>query len=405
MKRCLKDKLLPPSWKAIQRETIFTTEKPNPKGERQLGEQIKVKSIEVFKSEIAFKEPFKITLMQKTTAQSIFIKINSNLGIYGLGEANPLRGITGETQSINYAGAIELARLVLQADPRNIEGQMGTISNFLVHNSTLRSAFDMAFYDLVAKLIGVPLYTLLGGGKRKIQTDSTIWLNEPEYMAQKAVELKDEGFRVIKVKLGTEFEMDKKRIERIRESIGGELTIRIDANQGWDYVTAAKTLQELEPMNIEFCEQPVAYWDYENLRRISHSSPIAIMADESLFDHHDAFRLACMGCCDYFNIKLAKSGGIHNALKINAIAEGAGIACMIGCMSETRLGLSAAAHLASATSNIKFADLDGYMMLTEDPIVGGARYNAGEIDLPESPGHGADIDPAFLKHCEGVIIE
>lgn len=158
-------------------------------------------------------------------------------------------------------------------------------------------------------------------------------------------------------------------------------------------------------MGIEYCEQPIAHWDYENMRRIRQNTSIAIMADESLFDHHDAFKLASMGSCDYFNIKLAKSGGIHTALKINAIGEGAGIQCMMGCMTETRLGLTAGAHLVSALPNIKFADLDGYLMLKEDPIIGGAQFNVGEINLPDIPGHGADIDPDFLKLCECTQIK
>jgi L-alanine-DL-glutamate epimerase-like enolase superfamily enzyme len=112
-----------------------------------------------------------------------------------------------------------------------------------------------------------------------------------------------------------------------------------------------------------------------------------------------------MGCCDYFNIKLSKSGGLRTALKILAVAEAAGIGCMMGCRIETRLGLSAAAHLVSARPDIRFADLDGHMMLTEDPILGGASYNGGEISLPETPGHGADVDPAFLDRCEKVTIK
>lgn len=128
------------------------------------------------------------------------------------------------------------------------------------------------------------------------------------------------------------------------------------------------------------------------------------MADESLFDHYDAFRLAAAGCCDYFNIKLAKAGGLAPALKINAIAESAGIPCMVGCMLETRLGLSAAAHLISARSNIRFADLDSHLTMVEDPIVGGILFDCGQVFLPDTPGHGADVDPDFLERCDCVTI-
>jgi L-alanine-DL-glutamate epimerase-like enolase superfamily enzyme len=128
------------------------------------------------------------------------------------------------------------------------------------------------------------------------------------------------------------------------------------------------------------------------------------MADESLFDHHDAIRLATLGACDYFNIKLAKCGGIHTALKIEAIAQGAGIPCMLGCMWETRLALSAGAHLVSARPHIAFADLDGATGHTSDPISGGITYDGGQIHLPDIPGHGADVEAGVLERLEKVSL-
>ncbi|MDH4218097.1 MAG: dipeptide epimerase [Candidatus Aminicenantes bacterium] len=366
--------------------------------------KVKITSIEIYKSDIPLKEPFRIAIMEIFNAQSIILKINTNEGLYGLGEANPTWGITGETQSISLAGAVDLSKLLLDKDPLNIEERMREIDGFLVHNSTLRSAFDMALYDLLGKVAELPLYAVLGGGKRSFWTDNTIGLSEPGYMAEKAVRYKSEGFQAIKVKLGTTQREDIKRVKKIREAIGGDLPIRIDANQGWDYKTAVNILKAIESEGIEYCEQPIAHWDYENMRRIREKTSIGIMADESLFDHHDAFRLTVEGCCDYFNIKLAKSGGIHTALKINAIAESAGIICMVGCMIETRLGLTAAAHLVSARHNIRYADLDGYLFLKEDPVIGGAQYEVGKINLPDASGHGADIDPDFLNRCECITV-
>jgi L-Ala-D/L-Glu epimerase len=367
--------------------------------------KLKVTSINIYKADIKLKEPFRIAIMEIINAESVFIKINTNEGLFGTGEANPYWGITGETRSVNWAAASDLARLLINKDPLDIEARMKEINRFLVHNSTIRSAFDMALYDLLGKVCDLPLYAVLGGGKRTFWTDNTIGLNDPDYMAEKAVEYKNQGFPAIKVKLGTTKEKDVERIQKIRRAIGDDLPIRTDANQGWSYKTAVDTLRALEPMGIEYCEQPIAHWDYENFSRLRQNTSIALMADESLFDHHDAFKLASMGCCDYFNIKLAKSGGIHTALKINAVGESAGIPCMVGCMTETRLGLTAAAHLVSACSNIIYADLDGHLFLQEDPIIGGAEYNVGEITLPDTPGHGADIDPDFLKRCETITIK
>ena len=122
-------------------------------------------------------------------------------------------------------------------------------------------------------------------------------------------------------------------------------------------------LLRLETSGIEYCEQPLARWDLDGFRHLRERVSIPIMADESVFDHHDAFKLTAGGCCDYLNIKLAKSGGIHMALKINAVAEASGSKCMLGCMMETRLGLTAAAHLASARPNIRYLDLDGHFQL------------------------------------------
>lgn len=368
-------------------------------------EKHKISKIHIYKSDIKLKEPFKIAIMEIISAQSVFIRIATDTGLHGMGEANPYWAITGETQAINLAGAKDIAKLLLHKDPIDIEGRIREINAFLAHNSTLKSAFDMALYDLLGKVSQLPLYALLGGSNNTFYTNNTIGIGSPEAMAQKALEFKKQGFKAIKVKLGTTMEQDVERIKEIRVAIGYEIPLRIDANQGWDYKTALTTLRALEQMGIQYCEQPVAYWDYEGMRRLRENTSIGIMADESLFDHHDALRLAAMGCCDYFNIKLSKSGGLHTALKINAIAEAAGLACMVGCMTETRLALTAAAHLVSAKENIKYADLDGNLMLQEDPVIGGAEYDVGEIHLPDTPGHGADIAPEFLSRCECVTIK
>jgi len=370
-----------------------------------MGKKLKIESVDIYKADIELKEPFRIAIMEIGSAMSLFIRINTDGGIYGFGEANPTWGITGETQGINLAGARDLAKLLIAKDPLDIEERKHELGRFLVRNSTIRSAFDIALYDILGKAAGLPLYAVLGGGRRSFWTDNTIGIADADCMADKAVDFKKQGFKAIKVKLGTTKEQDVERITKIRKAIGDDLPIRIDANQGWDYRTAVSTLRALEPLGIEYCEQPVAHWDYENMRRIRQNTSIAIMADESLFDHRDAYKLAAMGCCDFFNIKLAKAGGIHNGLKINAVAEAAGIKCMVGCMLETRLGLSAAAHLVSARPNICYADLDGYISLKEDPILGGARYDVGEITLPDTPGHGADVEPDFLARCERIAIE
>ena len=205
--------------------------------------------------------------------------------------------------------------------------------------------------------------------------------------------------------MGTTAGEDIERIRTIRAAIGLEIPIRIDANQGWDTVTAIKILKALEPFNIDHCEEPIPHWNNTDLLRVRDHSPIPIMADESVFDYRDAFRLASMGATDYFNIKFSKSGGIHNAIKIDAVAEAAGIKTQVGCMSESRYALTALTHFVAAKNNVVYFDIDASLSHAEDPVTGGIQYmGKGKWELPEVPGIGADFDPAFLDKMKTAII-
>ena len=156
----------------------------------------------------------------------------------------------------------------------------------------------------------------------------------------------------------------------------------------------------MKTLDIQYTEQPLPVWDIDNLARLRDSIDIPVCADESVFDHHDALKLIKHNAVDYLNIKLGKSGGIHTALNINAIAEAAGCKCMIGCFAESRLALTAAAHLAAAKPNIVFLDLDSAYKQSLDPVIGGLQYDSkigGKITLPTSPGLGASFDESFLE--------
>jgi L-alanine-DL-glutamate epimerase-like enolase superfamily enzyme len=275
---------------------------------------------------------------------------------------------------------------------------------FLWRNATIKSGFDIALYDLMGKRCGVPLYTLFGGEKRVIETDLTIGLESLEKTAEKALEIQEKGFNAIKLKFGTRRKDDVGRARAAREAVGAEVALRGDANQGWDAGDAPRILRELEQFDLEYCEEPVKHWNNHAMRRIRERTSIPIVADESIFDHHDALRLIRLGACDYFNIKLAKSGGFFKALKINAIAEAAGMRCAIGCKLESRLGLTAAAHLSSALTNIAYNDLDSVFALSFDPVLGGITYQGGKISLPDAPGLGADIEANVLQKLESITI-
>ncbi|MGZ9810469.1 mandelate racemase/muconate lactonizing enzyme family protein [Pseudoroseicyclus sp. H15] len=362
---------------------------------------MKITRIELFRAALPLKRPFRIALGTITTADTVFIRLHGEDGLYGMGEANPSLPICGETVGTVAAAAAVYAKLLIGQEAENIDALTAAMRAALPNNATARSGFDMALYDLLGKRAGLPLYALLGGPKRGLVTDNTIGIDSPQVMAQLAAEMRDAGFDAIKVKLGTNFEEDVARIRAIRQAVGPQINLRIDANQGWDRVTALRVLAELAEDRIQYCEQPVKAWDIDALAEVSQSSAIPVMADESLFDDHDAARLLRAGACRYFNIKLSKSAGIHTAIRINAIAESAGIPCMVGCMTETRLGLTAAAHLVSARPNICFADLDGATMLRDDPVTGGMTYgDGGAITLPEGPGIGADLGEDYLASLD-----
>ena len=365
-----------------------------------------IDKVEIIELNIALKEPITISLGTFSLAENIIIKIHASNGMVGIGEASPERNIVGETNRSGIEVAKLLAASIKGKDPLAIEDRLTEMDQNIQGNYTIKRAFDMALYDLLAKAAGLPLYKLLGGSRsRAIYTDMTVYLGSPEKMARQALEYKNEGFPTIKVKLGSTFSEDIERIRAIRETIGMALPMRVDANQGWDTVTAIKILKALEAYNIEYCEEPIAHWNNTDLARVRDHSPIPIMADESVFDHRDAFRLASMGACDYFNIKLAKSGGIHNAIKINAIAEAAGKKTQVGCMSESRFALTALCHFVAAKNNVVYFDIDSSLSHAEDPVTGGIQYKGkGKWELPDVPGIGADFNPEFIDKMKKVSI-
>jgi L-alanine-DL-glutamate epimerase-like enolase superfamily enzyme len=223
-------------------------------------------------------------------------------------------------------------------------------------------------------------------------------------MAAKAARLAGEGFGIIKIKLGTNAKDDIARVRAIREAVGRDVVIRVDANQGWDVPTALKVLNAIDELEVEYCEQPVPHWNLAALKSIHDRSPVPIVADEHVFDHHDAFKVLSEDAADYVNLKLSKSGGIRTGQKVASVVDAAGKLCMIGCMMESRLGLTAAAHLASSMNHFKFFDLDSAHLLAEDPIVGGMRYENDMVVLDESPGLGVEVDARYLKTCQCMTV-
>jgi L-alanine-DL-glutamate epimerase-like enolase superfamily enzyme len=367
---------------------------------------LKIESVELYQSKIKLKEPFIISLGPLTHAENVIVIIHTNKGITGTGECSPFMTINGESMETGMVVGRYLAIALKEKDPLDIEACHKIMNSVIYANNSIKSAFDMALYDIAAQHAELPLYAFLGGSNNKtLITDYTVSLDKAEKMAADAVKIKANGFQVVKVKLGGTKEDDIERIKQIREANGNELPLRIDANQGWNTNDAIEILKALAPYNIQHCEEPIPRWNFMELSSIRKQSPIKIMADESCCDEHDAKRLLDLKACDYFNVKLGKSSGIFRAEKIIKLAEEQNINIQLGGFLESRLAFTAAAHLALSSDQIVHCDFDTPLMFVEDPVSGGITYsNKGEIAVPEVPGLGAGFDQGYLSRLEKVIV-
>jgi L-Ala-D/L-Glu epimerase len=365
-----------------------------------------IKQVEIYKSPIRLTEPFITSLGSLDNAPNVIVVIRTGKGISGFGECSPYMPVNGESIDTCFVVAQYLAKVLIGKDPCSIPECSALMDRVIYGNSSIKSAFDIALYDIASQNAELPLYAYLGGKKDKILiTDYTVSIGETGKMVLDAIRIKERGFKVIKVKLGEEKDKDVERIRLIREAIGPDVPLRIDANQGWDSKEAVEILNALSQYNIQHCEEPIPRWDFMELPNVRKQSPIPIMADESCCDQHDAKRLIDIDACDLFNIKLGKSSGIYRALEIIKLAETAGLKIQIGGFLESRLGFTAAAHLALTSDNIIHYDFDTPLMFVADPVVGGITYDYnGRITVPDDPGLGAAVDNDYLNSLSKRII-
>ena len=336
----------------------------------------RIRDIRVFRMDIPLHQPFVISLETIRDARNVLVVLDTVSGLTGFGECSPYASIHGETQESCLAQAAFLAPRIMDQEPWNLQAWEKALDYGEPVGPCIRSAFDMAMYDLAAQIAGMPLYAYLGGDTGKVMhTDMTVGIGAPEQMAASARRYVDDGFTAIKLKLGTDVAEDVRRVAAVRKALGPALPLRIDANQGWTPADAEQALMQLLPFQIEYCEQPVRAALTEEMARLTRLAGIPVMADESLFGPTDALRLVGSGACHGFNIKISKAGGIRPAQVCAFIAQAASLPCQVGCFSESRLGITALAHFALAHPAIVHFDMDSPFMLREDPIRGGISYS------------------------------
>ncbi|MCU0315440.1 MAG: dipeptide epimerase [Fimbriimonadaceae bacterium] len=327
-------------------------------------------------------------------APCVFLQLRWTDGLESWGEAAPLHSINGETGRTCFAALQDLAEWLVNQEAQPCLALLGRLMPF---QHAAVSAFEMAVQDYLSQAAGLPLWRFLGPGDpdKALRTDQTISILPPPQAAEEAARIVHEGFTIIKVKLGDGVRADLARLEAIRIAVGEEVTLRVDANQAYDAIEGETLLRGLEPFGIEFIEQPVAKTDLAGMKALNDLGLVPVMADESCFSVLDG--LALRGCCWGVNVKLSKSRGLAGGLAIAQL----GYPSMVGGMIETRLGTTAAAHLARAHPSFQYFDLDSSLGHGADWVIGGISVRDGVVHLPDSPGLGASLDSGFLSHVAG----
>ncbi len=355
---------------------------------------MKITDIQIFEVEAPLRTPFKTALRTVDKIRNIGVQVLTDNGQVGVGQAAPTAVITGETKaSIVHAITEYIKPAITGMDIDDFSSIMERLHHCIYKNTSAKAAVDMAIYDLFAKKYKTPLYKVLGSYRKELKTDITISVNEISEMVTDSVEAVKRGFEILKIKVGKNPDEDVERIKQIRNAVGPHITLRVDANQGWTAKQAVKIIRKLEDAGteIELVEQPVHYEDLIGMQYVTANTQTNILADESVFSPLDAVKIIEMRAADFINIKLMKTGGIYQAQKICHIAEANGIECMISCMLETKISVSAAAHFAASEKNIQMVDLDGPILCLKDPITGGPTFNNQWIRMSDEPGIGFSL--------------
>lgn len=352
---------------------------------------MRIVRLDIEQASVPLKRPFITALRTVTEAQFLVLRLTGDDGSVGYGSAPPTAAITGETLgSIEAALRQHIGPAILGMDIGELDAILDGVDRALPRNTSAKAAADMAVHDLFGKFFGMPLYRHFGGASDAIESDITVSIRTPDEMCEEAREYVKRGYTAIKTKVGLDSALDVERVRRVRKAIGPNVRLRIDANQGWKPKEAVRCIRAMEEagLELEWVEQPVAAADLEGLRYVTDRVDTPIMADEALFGPEDAFRLLEMRAADLFNIKLMKCGGLRNARTIHAMAKARGVACMVGCMIESRIGITAAAHFACGQTGILAADLDAIDLMQPDAFEGGARLDVNRILLPAGAGLG-----------------
>ena len=365
-----------------------------------------ITAIETYPVHIALKPEYQMitSLGVHDVSNYLLVRIETDEGLEGVGEATVSALWSGETVwGCQVLIDKALAPAVSGADPRNIGDIDRRLDSVCRHNWFAKSAIEMACWDLVGKAAGKPVYELLGGPcrERSIRSRFSMGAYPPDRARRRALELVEQGFETIKVKVGTDPAEDIARVRAVREAIGPDLQLMIDANCGWDVETAIRCINELEDCNLWLVEQPTPDGDYAALARVRRETRPLVMADDICFDMWHAEELIRQDCCDVISLYPGKNGGIHKSQRIARFAAEHGVACSIGSNLEYDVATAAMCHLIVGTENLQVERFPGDVL--------GPAYHAASVaknpisivgpitTITDAPGLGVDVDWDFVR--------
>jgi muconate cycloisomerase len=345
------------------------------------------------------------SLGEHNQGQFVLLRVTDDAGRVGLGEASVTPVWSGESQSgvLSFVRE-ELAPLLVGADPFDIEWVSRRMDRSVFANSFAKGAVEMALLDLQGQALGVPVYKLLGGRAGGPETaDAGIRLKfvvgavEPQVAAERARRMVERGWRAIKVKVGRHDHprADIDRLRAVRQAIGPDVWLSVDANGGYTVAQAVWAAAHLEPLDVALFEQPTRRGDHVAMAEVRRRSGIPIMADESVFTPADALDVIRHGAADVLSIYPGKHGGVRPTQQIAKLAEAAGVPCTIGSNLEREVATAAMAHVTVATANIQCERFPGDLIgpvyyeacLSKEPL----RYKADRLWVPETPGLGVRV--------------
>jgi muconate cycloisomerase len=333
----------------------------------------------------------------------LIVKINTDEGIHGLGEVSCTAGWSGEDQ-VTAAHLIRayLEPMLLGEDPTRIEHLTAKIRTKIANNPFTKSGLEMALWDILGKVAGLPVYKLLGGAVREfVPTKFSISGQPPEIAAEIASWAAELGFTTMKVKVGFPLEVDVARVRAVRDALGSGIRLGVDANGGWSVAGAIATINALREFDIYFAEQPVPPVDVTWLAEVRAAVGLPVMADESVNIAQDAMAIARARAADILSVYVGKGGGIGPARKIAAVAEAAGLVCTVGSNLELGIASAAMIHLAMATpaiaAEIYPCDILGPFFYEGDVIAEPLLITAGAARPHAKPGLGVELDPVQIE--------